>query len=156
MLLVKLISFLVGLKSLRKGILDNRLHDLDHRELAIGVEVEILVLVNLLGVLRSIKGDNLHRGRFLATHGKLEGVHVGAEPNISGRRSVSVKIGLRELHPSSHLGSLLLVPGSGEGTLDRLGGRVHVRLGIRYLEGSEQCQNNQCLFHDYWYLVVSK
>ena len=37
-----------------------------------------------------------------------------------------------------------------------LGGRVYVSLGIRYLEGSEQCQNNQCLFHDYWYLVVSK
>ena len=47
-------------------------------------------------------------------------------------------------------------PGSGKSTLDRLGGRVYVRLGIRYLEGSEQCQNNQCLFHDYWYLVVSK
>ena len=156
MLLVKFISLLVSLKSLRKSVLDNRLNDLDNRELAIGVEVEILVLVNLLGVLGSVKGDGLDRGRFLTTHGKLEGVHVGSDPNITGRSAISVNIGLRKLHPGGHLGSLLLVLGSGKSTLDRLGGRVYVRLGIRYLEGSEQCQNNQCLFHDYWYLVVSK
>ena len=68
MLLVKFISLLVSLKSLRKSVLDNRLNDLDHRELAIGVEVEILVLVDLLGVLGSVKGDGLDRGRFLTTH----------------------------------------------------------------------------------------
>ena len=63
---------------------------------------------------------------------------------------------LKDISLEINKGEMLAIVGhngSGKSTLDRLGGRVHVRLGIRDLEGSEQCQNNQSLLHDYWCLL---
>ena len=153
MLLIDLVSLLVGLKSLSKSVLHNRLGHLDDRELAGAVDVEILVLKDLLCVLTVTEGHSLNRDRFLIAHRELEGSLVSTQPHVSGRCAIGVKISLGKLQPGCHLGSLLLILGSSKGTLDRLGGRVHVRLGIRDLEGSEQCQNNQSLLHDYWCLL---
>ena len=62
---------------------------------------------------------------------------------------IGAHVSLGQLGPCSDLGSLLCILRCFKGGLNSLlGGSCATTLGIRYLHGSEQCQNKQNLFHD--------
>ena len=123
---IRLSGLGVGNERLVKGILIDRIGDLDHREHAVPVEIVVAVLVDVLAVSRSAQLHILAGQRLHATHQQVELILVGSDPAVAHRCVVGIQpsLGLREIHSELHhllrIGceSIFCLCGGGYGLLD--------------------------------------